>query len=194
MERGNPDSFQPRLPLTCPTPPPQNVSMSKSDQDDFIQMEVKGLMLDPISDAPIVVLRDVNGSRFLPIWIGVPEANAIALVLEDVKVPRPMTHDLFVATLHGLGVSVVQIEVHNLIKNTFYARLHLEVDGAPKLVDSRPSDAIAIALRAGAPILVSESVLKNARANPLLDNLSEDEKIKEILKNLDEEDLGDYTM
>ncbi len=168
--------------------------MSDSDQDEFIQMEVKGLMLDPISDAPIVVLRDVNGSRFLPIWIGVPEANAIALVLEDVTVPRPMTHDLFVTTLHGLGASVVQIEVHNLIKNTFYARLHIEVDGAPKLVDARPSDAIAIALRAGAPILVSESVLKNARANPLLDNLSEDEKIKEILKNLDEEDLGDYTM
>ncbi len=168
--------------------------MSASDQDSFIQMEVKGLMLDPISDAPIVVLRDVDGSRFLPIWIGVPEANAIALMLEDVKVPRPMTHDLYVSTLHSLGATVINVEVHNLVKNTFYARINLDMEDATKVIDSRPSDAIAIALRAGAPILVSETVLKNARANPLLDNLSEDEKIKEILKNLDEEDLGDYTM
>ena len=168
--------------------------MGNPNDNELVEMKVKGLMLDPISDAPIVVLRDKSSHRFLPIWIGVPEANAIAMVLEDVTVPRPMTHDLYANTLRALGASIESIEVHDLVENTFYARINLGGGGEILSIDSRPSDAIAIALRTGAPIFVSTKVLENAKANPLVDNLSEDEKIKEILKSLDEEDLGDYTM
>ena len=168
--------------------------MVMSPSEELVRMEVKGLMLDPVSEAPIVVLRDSEETKFLPIWIGVPEANAIALTLEDVKVPRPMTHDLYLSTLKILGAQISRIEIHNLVKNTFYARVVLSIDADEMAIDARPSDAIAVALRAGASIWVSQQVLDQAKSSPLSEDLDEDEKIKEILKNLDEEDLGDYTM
>ena len=168
--------------------------MEDSADNELIQMKVKGLMLDPTTDAPIVVLKDIDGSLFLPIWIGVLEANAIAISMEDVKVPRPMTHDLYVNTLRSLGAVIERIEVHTLIASTFYARIRLRIDGQEKVIDARPSDSIAIALRTGADIFVGKTVLENAKINTVVSDLSEDDKIKEILKNLDEEDLGDYTM
>ena len=162
--------------------------------DKLIPMRIQGLIVDPVTEAPIVVLRDKEESRFLPIWIGHPEAKAIALTLEGVQVPRPLTHDLFVATLSTLHASLVRIEIHSLMSSTFYARLILEKDGEELVIDSRPSDAMALALRAGAAILVSESVLESAKAGAIGDEQDEGDKIKEILRNLDEDDLGDYTM
>ena len=172
--------------------------MATDSDDKLIPMLVKGLMLDPVTEAPIVVLRDEEESRFLPIWIGASEANAIAITLENVQVPRPMTHDLLVTTLQATGITLNRIEIHSLVSSTFYARLILEIDSEEQAIDARPSDAIAVSLRVGAPILVSESVLKQAKTGPTPEpgnqDQPEDEKIKEILKNLDEEDLGDYTM
>lgn len=187
------------LHLTYPPPRLRILIMDDSNEyltgdGELIQVEVKGLMLDPVSEAPIVVLRDAEETRFLPIWIGVPEANAIALVLEEIKVPRPMTHDLFISALQASRADLVRIEIHKLIKSTFYARLVLEIDGDERLVDARPSDAIALALRANASIWVHENVLKEAKSSADIESQEEDEKIKDILKNLDEEDLGDYKM
>src|ERR687886_343774 len=128
-----------------------------------VEMKIRGLMMDPVTNMPIVILKDVNGSTVLPIWVGVYEANAIALEIEKVATPRPMTHDLIKSLLHGLDTSVRKVVVNELKDDTFYAVIWLDRDGDMISVDSRPSDALAIALRLDCPIYVEESVLKNSR-------------------------------
>jgi bifunctional DNase/RNase len=127
-----------------------------------IEMNIKGLMVDPITNMPIIVLREVQGQRILPIWVGVFEANAIALQIENVQTPRPMTHDLLKSVIDHLGGRVERIVVCELKENTFYATLHVLSPRGQLAVDSRPSDAIALALRAKVPILVEERVFEKA--------------------------------
>ena len=126
----------------------------------MLQMVVKGLTLDPLTNMPIVILKDVEGNRALPIWIGANEANAIALEMERVTTPRPMTHDLIRNILEGVKAKVSRIVVNDLRDNTFYAIIFLGINGTEVAIDSRPSDAIALALRVKAPIFVAEKVIR----------------------------------
>ena len=129
-----------------------------------IEMNIKGLMIDPITNMPIIILRDQEGQRILPIWVGVFEANAIALQIENVQTPRPMTHDLLKNIIDDLSAQVERIVVTELKENTFYALIHLRRNGHSIEVDARPSDAIALALRTRSPIFVEEAVIQNARS------------------------------
>ncbi len=129
----------------------------------WLEMKVKGLALDPLSNRPMIILRDEEEKRSLPIWVGLFEANAIALELEKVTTARPMTHDLIKNILESLDARVQKVVVNDLRENTFYAVLYLRLGNADITVDSRPSDAIARALRGGAPIFVEEEVVQKAR-------------------------------
>ncbi len=162
--------------------------------DDPIPMEVKGLMLDPTSNAPIVILRSEKHSKMLPIWIGIFEANAIALRLEGVQPPRPMTHDLFLDLVEGVGCDVNRIVIHDLVDNTFFAQIYLQSGEGELVVDSRPSDAIALALRAEAPIFVTRVVLEKANVDVLSERSSDKDKLKKWLEEIDPDELGKYTM
>ena len=157
-------------------------------------MEIKGLMLDPASNVPIVILRDTQSQLFLPIWIGVFEANAIALRIEGVEPPRPMTHDLLRLVLEQLEATVEKIVISDLRESTFFAVIHLQHRGTPVTVDARPSDAIALALRANAPIFVLRSVLDKAQAADLATQATDEEKLKKWLEEISPEELGKYTM
>ena len=160
--------------------------------DTLILMEVKGLMMDPSSSVPIVILRSEEHSRILPIWIGIFEANAIALKLEGIEPPRPMTHDLLVNMLGGVNCRIQRVAINDLVDNTFFAQIFLRVESQELVVDSRPSDAIALALRAEVPIYVAETVLEKARADDL--RARDEEKLKKWLEEVDPDDLGKYTM
>lgn len=162
--------------------------------DDPIRMEIKALMLDPSSNTPIVILRDGDERLFLPIWIGVFEANAIAMELEQTEAPRPMTHDLFFNTLSAAQVSIERVLIRDLKDNTFFATLHLERGGDDFEIDARPSDALALALRAGAPIYVLPSVLDKADAIDLVQRIQDEDALKRWLADVDPEDLGKYPM
>lgn len=159
-----------------------------------LRMDVKGLIVDPIANMPVVILRDAQESSFLPIWIGVYEANAIALQLEGVTTPRPMTHDLLRNALQELGVEVVRITVTDLIENTFHAKIHLRRDGQEFDLDSRPSDAIALALRAGAPVYVEESVLEKSLASSEKEDAQNAERLRKWLEEVDPDTLSKYRM
>lgn len=159
-----------------------------------IEMTITGLMIDPITKMPIVVLRDSDGQRVLPIWVGLFEANAIALQIEQVETPRPMTHDLLKSVVEGLAARVERIVVCDLRDNTFYANIHLLSGGALKLVDARPSDAIALALRAGAPIFVEEAVIDRAHAPAPQEADVDLSRLRRWLENLTEDELGKYKM
>jgi uncharacterized protein len=130
----------------------------------WLEMKVKQLALDPLSNMPMIILRDEEEKRTLPIWVGLPEANAIALELEKVPTPRPMTHDLIKNILESVHATVSKVVVNDLRENTFYAVIHLRLGSADITVDSRPSDAIALALRVEAPIFVDEEVLTKAES------------------------------
>ncbi len=163
-----------------------------ANDDTLIQMEVKGLMMDPNSSVPIVILRSEEHSRVLPIWIGIFEANAIALKLEGIEPPRPMTHDLLVNLLGGIDCTIARVAINDLVDNTFFAQIFVRVNSEELIVDSRPSDAIALALRAEVPIYVAETVLDKARADDL--GARDKEKLRKWLEEVDPEDLGKYTM
>ncbi len=165
-----------------------------SDVSHEIRMEIKGLMLDPTSNVPIVILRDAESELFLPIWIGGFEAHAIALKIEGVEVPRPLTHDLLRSVVENLGAVVEKIVISDLRENTFFALIHLVHESGTLAVDSRPSDAIALALRAEAPIFVLKSVLDKAQAVDLATQASDEEKLRKWLEEISPEDLGKYTM
>ena len=155
-----------------------------------IEMTIKGLMVDPITNMPIIILRDKDGQRVLPIWVGVFEANAIALQIENVTTPRPMTHDLLknvIADLHG---RIKKIVVSDLKENTFYALIYLEVGGELMAVDARPSDAIALALRAQAPIFVDANVIELAKKIDPTEDAKDTERLRKWLDTLDETELG----
>lgn len=159
-----------------------------------IEMKIKGLVVDPISKMPIVVLEDPGSERILPIWIGVFEANAIALTIENVATPRPMTHDLLKNFLEKLSISIEKIVVNDVRNNTFYALIHCRHNENPLVIDSRPSDAIALALRMNSPIYVEDDVVQKAHSLKFDDNLEGSEKLRKWLESLGPEDFGKYKM
>ena len=159
-----------------------------------IEMTIKGLMIDPITNMPIVVLRDEEGRRVLPIWVGIPEANAIALQVENVTTPRPMTHDLLVSVIRELDATVERIVVCDLKENTFFAEILLRTAAGPVVLDARPSDAIALALRTQSPILVEESVIDGAADAEKGSENDETGRLRRWFEGLSDEDLGKYKM
>ena len=160
----------------------------------LIEMSIKGLMVDPITNMPIVILKDKQGDRVLPIWVGIFEANAIALQIENIATPRPMTHDLLRNVIKDLEGEVERVVVSDLKENTFYAVIYLTVRGESVAIDARPSDAIALALRTRAPILVEESVIENAKTVDFAAERTDNDRLQKWLESLDPEELGRYKM
>lgn len=159
-----------------------------------IEMTIKGLMIDPITNMPIVILKDKEGDRVLPIWVGVFEANAIALQIENISTPRPMTHDLLRNILSEIEADVQRIVVCELKENTFYAMIYLDREGQTMAVDARPSDAIALALRTKAPIFVEDDVVESAKGLDLSKDKTDSERLQKWLEGLNPDELGKYKM
>jgi bifunctional DNase/RNase len=159
-----------------------------------IEMTIKSLIVDQVTRVPIIILRDEAGDRVLPIWVGGCEANAIALQIENVPSPRPMTHDLLRNVIYDLDGSVQKVVISELKDSVFFAILHLVVRGEPVLIDARPSDAIALALRAKAPIYVEEDVIDNAKALEGTPERGDSARLEKWLESLDSDDLGKYKM
>jgi len=159
-----------------------------------VEMKIRGLMMDPVTNMPIVVLKDARGSAILPIWVGIYEANAIALEIEKVQTPRPMTHDLLRNLLLGLEVRVHKVVVSELKDDTFFALIWMERNGEMMSMDSRPSDALALALRVDCPIYVEETVLKSSKLSTALTEKGQNEELRKWLEGLSDEDLGRYKM
>tara|TARA_B100000809_G_scaffold244517_1_gene270517 strand:+ start:1578 stop:2063 length:486 start_codon:yes stop_codon:yes gene_type:complete len=159
-----------------------------------IEMIIKTLMFDPVTNLPIIILRDKDGHHMLPIWMGLFEANAIAIQIENVASSRPMTHDLLKNVIEDLNADIKKIVVHDLKGNTFYALLYLEVNGETVAVDARPSDAIALALRASAPIFIDKKVIENAKKMDLVPDRNDTEQLQQWLANLNPEEFGKYKM
>ncbi len=159
-----------------------------------IEMVIKGLMVDPVTNMPIIILRDKDGDRVLPIWVGIFEANAIALQIENISTPRPMTHDLLRNVIQDLHGAVQKIVVSDLKENTFYALIYVRVNGESMAVDARPSDAIALALRTQAPIFVEDHVIDNAKTVDFAPEKNDSERLQKWLESLDPEELGKYKM
>jgi len=159
----------------------------------LVPMSIKGLMLDPVSNSPIVVLKDEADKFFLPIWVGIFEANAIALQLENVATPRPMTHDLLKNMIADLDARVARVVINDLRDSTFFAQIRVITGGKTLEIDARPSDAIALALRTEAPIFVAQSVLDQAQTiSP--DGDDSDDKLKKWFDQLGPDDMGKYKM
>lgn len=156
----------------------------------LIEMSIKGLMVDPITNMPIVILRDAENQRVLPIWVGPVEANSIALQIENVAPPRPMTHDLLKNVLTELGARLVRVIITSLRENTFYAYLELVRDSETLLIDARPSDAIALSLRTKAPVFVDPKVLEQAKSVDVSTDQADAERLQRWLESLDPDDLG----
>ncbi|HET6179618.1 MAG TPA: bifunctional nuclease family protein [Candidatus Sulfotelmatobacter sp.] len=157
-------------------------------------MTIRGLMVDPVTNTPIVILKDVGGDTVLPIWVGVNEAQAIALEMEKVSTPRPMTHDLIKNVLTGLETQVHKVVVTELKEDTFYAVIWLEREGDVISIDSRPSDALALALRVDCPIFVDDLVLKSSKIAGSMSDKATAEEMRKWLEGLNDEDLGKYKM
>ena len=162
------------------------------------EVRVSGLSIDPITHTPIVLLKDIENQEVIPIWIGLLEASSIATQLENIKLARPMTHDLMKSILDHLDVVVSRVEVNDLRNNTFYAIIHLNWNGIDLAIDARPSDAIAIALRTKSPIFVQQQVIEKSRKVDLSQREEgegiSDEKLEDILKDLSPEDFGKFKM
>jgi len=162
------------------------------------EMKVAGITVDPFTNTPIVILKDLEEKDVLPIWIGLLEASRIATAIENIQTPRPMTHDLLKNLLDNLGVKVIKIEINDLKDNTYYALIHLDVDNKRLVIDSRPSDAIAIALRTGASIFVEENVIKKSAKVDLSQKgdkvVTDTGEWEDILENLSPDDFGKYKM
>jgi uncharacterized protein len=160
-----------------------------------VEMKIRGLMMDPVTNMPIVILKDVGSAHVLPIWVGIYEANAIALEIEKVSTPRPMTHDLIKTLLLGLDAGIQKVVVNELKDDTFFAVIWVTRNGELISVDSRPSDALALALRLDCPIYVDDSVLKSSKlASTVADKVSTNQELRRWLENLGDEDLGRYKM
>ena len=165
----------------------------------LLEMKVSGLTIDPITNTPIVILKDMQENKAIPIWIGLFEASAIATELEHIVFSRPMTHDLLYECIKAMNVTVNRIEIVDIRNNTFFASIYLNREGHTYMIDARPSDAIALALRAQASIFVEEKVLEKSRNIDFGKKLTdidkfEEDKIKEFLENLSAEDFGKYKM
>ena len=159
-----------------------------------VEMKITGLMIDPVSNMPIIVLKNGSGESVLPIWVGIFEANAIAMEMEKVVSPRPMTHDLLKNVIEGLDATINRVEITDLRDNTFYAVIRLEREGSALEIDSRPSDAMALALRAGAPIHVHQSVIDKSSAGSKESASEETERLRHWLETVDPTELGNYEM
>lgn len=159
-----------------------------------IEMTIKGLMVDPITNTPIVILRDADGQRALPIWVGIFEANAITLQIENVATPRPMTHDLLRNVIQDLKATVERIVVCDVHDNTYYAMIYVTREGQTMAIDARPSDAIALALRTRSPIFVEETVIEHAKTVDFNAEKPDADRLHKWLESLDPEDLGKYKM
>src|SRR5438270_3847186 len=152
-----------------------------------VEMKIRGLMMDPVTNMPIVILKDVGSSNVLPIWVGIYEANAIALEIEKVSTPRPMTHDLIKTLLHGLDAGIRKVVVNELKEDTFFAVIWIERNGELISVDSRPSDALALALRLDCPIFVEDAVLKNSKLASATSDKINNEELRRWLEGLNDE-------
>jgi len=159
-----------------------------------IEMTIRGLLMDPVSNMPIIVLKDIGGEMVLPIWVGGYEAQAIALEMEKVTTKRPMTHDLIKNVLLGLDAHVHKVVVTELKDDTFYAVIWLERGGEVISVDSRPSNALALALRVDCPIFVEEGVLKTSKLASGMSDKTTNDELRKFLEGLDDEDMGKYKM
>ena len=159
-----------------------------------VEMKIRGLTMDPVTQMPIVVLKDVNGNTVLPIWVGIFEANAIALEIEKVSTPRPMTHDLLKTVLMGLEAGIKKVVVSDLRDDTFYAVIWLEREGQLISIDSRPSDALALALRLDCPFYVEVRVLKTSKLTNTVNEKVQCDELRKWLEGLNDEDLGRYKM
>ncbi len=169
----------------------------------MIEMKVRGLSLDPLTNMPIIILKDAKGEHALPIWVGIFEANAIALEMENITTPRPMTHDLIKNILNEFKATVPRIVIDSLKENTFYAKIFIKINGVDIKIDSRPSDAIAVALRLKTQIFVEEKVIEDSKTIDLSEKqvnlsdkstLEDSTKWKEWLEKLKPEDFGKYKM
>lgn len=160
----------------------------------LIEMTIKGLMVDPITNMPIIILRDSEGQKVLPIWVGVFEANAIALQIENISTPRPMTHDLLRNVIHDMHGQVQKVVVSDLKGNTFYALIYVSLASDTLVIDARPSDAIALALRVRAPIFVDDAVIEHAKTIDFTSDKSDSERLQKWLESLDPDELGKYKM
>ncbi len=158
-----------------------------------VEMKIRGLMMDPITNMPIVMLKEATGNSILPIWVGLSEANAIALEIEKVVTPRPMTHDLLKNVLIGLESHVDKVVVTSIQDDTFYAVIWVQQDGRLISIDSRPSDALALALRIDCPILVEDEVLRSSKSQANNPERITNEDLKRWL-DMNDEDLGKYKM
>ena len=159
-----------------------------------LEVKIRGLMMDPATNTPVVVLQETHGTGVLPIWVGVPEAQAIAREIEKIEAPRPQTHDLLKNVLIGLDVHVQKVVVSDLKEDTFYALIWMERDGQTMSMDSRPSDALALALRLDCPIFVEDEVLKSSKISSAISEKSTSEELRKWLEGLSDEDLGRYKM
>lgn len=159
-----------------------------------VEVKIRGLMVDPATNAPIVILKDISSDTVVPIWVGLYEANAIALEVEKATPPRPMTHDLLKNLIYGLNAEVQRVVVTELRDDTFYAVIWMEREGQTITIDARPSDAIALALRSDCPIFVSEDVLRVAKIAPNASDSASSEEVRRWLESLNDEDLGRYKM
>ena len=160
----------------------------------MVKMEIKGLLMDPVSNMPVVILRDAGDGLFLPIWVGLFEANAIALEMEKIATPRPMTHDLLKNVLAELDARVDRVVINELKDNTFFARIHLTRGDTHFDIDSRPSDAIALALRSRAENFVEQEVLEKSRNLRAESGEPDPERLRKWLEEVNPEDLGKYKM
>lgn len=159
-----------------------------------VEMKIKGLMIDPVSNMPIIILKNDAGDSVLPIWVGIFEANAIAMQLESVVSPRPMTHDLLKNVIEGLQAKIARVVINDLRDNTFFANIFLDRNGDDLCIDSRPSDAMALALRAEAPIFVEKAVLEKSASPEAGGDSAETERLRRWLETVDPDELGKYEM
>ncbi len=159
-----------------------------------VEMKIRGLMVDPVSNMPIVLLKEVGSDTVLPIWVGPYEANAIQVEIEKISTPRPMTHDLIKNVLTGLDTLVHKVVVTELKDETFYAVIWLEREGRIVSVDSRPSDALALALRMDCPIFVDDEVLKHSKQSANVADRGTNDELRKWLEGLGDDDLGKYKM
>ncbi len=158
-----------------------------------IKMKVKTLLFDPVSNMPIIILKDESSEEILPIWVGLFEANAIAMQMEKIQSPRPMTHDLLRNMLSQFNVELEKVVINDLMESTFFATLYLKYNGSHAIVDSRPSDAIALALRTDSPIYVDSEVLNKAKNSDIAE-MREADRLRKWLENIDPKELGKYEM
>lgn len=160
-----------------------------------VEVRIRGLMMDPATNMPIVVLKDVASDTVMPIWVGIFEANAIAIEIEKVAAPRPMTHDLIRNLIRHMNAELHHVVITELKDDTFFAQLWLQQEGEQVVIDARPSDAIALALRADCPIFVSEQVLQTAKFNTSAPAEGPTaEQLRGWLEGLNDEDMGRYKM